>query len=281
MVGAAATAINPVFVRLSDLEPVASAFHRMAWALPLLWGWARLEGRPPPPVVRSSARDVGLLALCGVFFAADLIALHFSIQLTAAANAILFLNAQPIYVVFGAWLLFGEQVRPAFLSGVAVAIAGAALMLNQSAGFGEGQLLGDGLGIAAGIFYAGFILTASRLRSRFSSAVVNTWTCLMAAPLLLLAALSTGQGVIPGNAEGWAVVIALGVISQAGGQGCIVWGLGHLTAGFSAVVLLVAPVAAALFAWVFLSEPLAPLQLLGMGIVLAGITMAHRARPAA
>jgi len=221
VVGAAATAINPVFVRLSDLEPVASAFHRMAWALPLMWAWARLERRPPPPDTRHSpARDVGLLALCGVFFAADLAALHFSIQLTTAANAILFLNAQPIYVVFGAWLLFGEQVRPAFLAGVAVAITGAVVMLNQSADFGEGQLLGDGLGIAAGVFYAGFILTASRLRSRFSSAVVNTWTCLIAAPLLLVAALSTGQGVIPGSTEGWAVVIALGVISQAGGQGC-------------------------------------------------------------
>ena len=286
MVGAVATAINPVFVRLSDLEPVASAFHRMAWALPLLWGWARLEGRPVPLAARSSpvrdmgARDVGLLVLCGIFFAADLAALHFSIQLTAAANAILFLNAQPIYVVFGAWLLFGERVRPAFLAGVAVAIAGAAVMLSQSAGFGDGKLLGDGLGIAAGIFYAGFILTASRLRSRFSSAVVNTWTCLVGAPLLLVAALSAGQEVVPASTGGWAVVIALGVISQAGGQGFIVWGLAHLAAGFSAVVLLAAPVAAALFAWIFLSEPLAPLQMLGMVVVLAGITMAHRARPA-
>lgn len=92
-------------------------------------------------------------------------------------------------------------------------------MLIQSAGFGEGQLLGDGLGIAAGIFYAGFILTASRLRSRFSSAVVNTWTCLIGAPLLLVAALTAGQEVIPASTGGWAVVIALGVISQAGGQG--------------------------------------------------------------
>lgn len=280
MLGAAATAANPVFVRLGDLEPVASAFHRMAWALPLLWGWARLEGRRAPLAGRaSSVRDILLLVLCGLFFAADLVALHFSIQLTAAANAILFLNAQPIYVVVGAWLLFGERVRPAFVAGVAIAIAGAAIMLSQSAGFGQGQLLGDGLAIAAGVFYAGFILTASRLRARFSSAVVNTWTCVVGAPILLLVALSAGQGVVPGSAAGWAMMIALGVVSQAGGQGCIVWGLAHLSAGFSAVALLAAPVAAALFAWIFLSEPLAPLQLAGMAVVLAGIYLAHRVSP--
>ncbi|MEE8280115.1 MAG: hypothetical protein V3R55_05380, partial [Alphaproteobacteria bacterium] len=42
VLGATATAFNPVFVRLSDLDPTASAFHRMAWALPVLWAWVSL-----------------------------------------------------------------------------------------------------------------------------------------------------------------------------------------------------------------------------------------------
>jgi len=115
-----------------------------------------------------------------LFFAADLTALHWSIRLTSAANAILFLNAQPLYVVFGAWLLFGERVTALFVVGAATAMAGAVLMLGESAQFGGGRLLGDGLGIVAGICYAGYILSASRLRARKSSAVINTWTCLIA-----------------------------------------------------------------------------------------------------
>ena len=42
VLGAIATSSNPVFVRLSDVPETASAFHRMAWALPAfaLWGFA-------------------------------------------------------------------------------------------------------------------------------------------------------------------------------------------------------------------------------------------------
>lgn len=278
VIGAAATALNPVFVRLSDLQPVGSAFHRMAWALPIMWAWMMTENKGPVVAVpASSGRDRWLLALCGLFFAADLIALHWSIRLTAVANAILFLNAQPIYVVLGAWLLFGERVSRRFLAGVATAITGAVVMLSESADFGGGRLLGDGLGVVAGLCYAGYILTASRLRSRFSSAVINAWTCLVACPLLLAAALVTGQGLVPGSLSGWALMIGLGVISQAGGQGLIVWAFAHLSASFSAAALLSAPVASAVFAWIFLSETMGMTEIAGIMVVLVGIYMAHRA----
>lgn len=284
VLGTAATALNPVFVRLSDLEPAASAFHRMFWALPLMGAWLFQETRAKGAALVSASEapravhDRWLLVLCGLFFAADLTALHWSIRLTSAANAILFLNAQPLYVVFGAWLLFGERVSAKFLVGAGVAMAGAALMLGESAQFGGDRLLGDGLGIAAGIFYGGYILTASRLRARMSSAVINTWTCLIACLPLLAVALVAGQGLLPGSLEGWLLMIGLGVISQACGQGFIVWGMAHLTAGYAAVVLLLAPVSAAIFAWALLSEKLSGLQFAGILVVLGGIYTAHRAR---
>lgn len=274
--GASATALNPVFVRLTDLEPSASAFHRMAWALPLMWGWAFIENRPFPKTVAKGS-DRWALALCGLFFAGDLLALHWAIELTAVANAILFLNAQPIYVALGAWLLFGERVSAGLGVGIAVGITGAIVMLGSSAGFGGDRLLGDGLGVVAGLCYAGYILTASRLRARHSSAVINAWTCAVAAPVLLLAALFAGRTVVPGTPNDWMLMIALGVVSQAAGQGFIVWALAHLPAGFSAVALLSAPVAAALFAWMFLAESISAIQIVGMAIVLVGIYAAFRA----
>lgn len=275
MLGAVATAANPIFVRLSDLTPTASAFHRMAWALPLMWLWVALErtrGVAPPAVPRRG--DWRLLVLCGVFFASDLIALHWSIELTIAANAILFLNAQPIYVMLAAWLLFGDRVTRGFLLSLIVALGGVGMLVWHN--LGTGRLAGDGLGIIAGICYAGFILTASRLRARYSSAVVNAWTCLVATPMLLAAALLTGQELIPGSAEGWMLMIGLGVICQACGQGLIVWGLAHLPASFSSITLLAAPVAAAIFAWSILGESLSGIQIAGIIVVLTGIQLAWR-----
>lgn len=278
MLGAVATAANPVFVRLSDLSPTASAFHRMAWALPLMWLWVVLErARSVAPPAAPRRGDWWKLVLCGLFFAADLTSLHWSIELTVAANSILFLNAQPIYVVLGAWLLFGERTTRGFLIGVGVALVGMTMLVWQN--LGTGRLLGDGLGMIAGVCYAGYILTASRLRSRYSSAVINAWTCLVATPMLLATALLTGQNVIPASTEGWLLMIGLGVICQACGQGLIVWGLAHLQANFSSVALLIAPVAAALFAWVVLGEALSGLQMFAILVVLTGIQLAWRGAP--
>ncbi len=84
------------------------------------------------------------------------------------------------------------------------------------------------------------------------------------------------------TARGWLVLLALGWISHAGGQTLIAFALAHLPAAFSSVSLLIQPVAAALFAWLLLREPLGAVQALGGAIVLADIVLARRgavARP--
>lgn len=277
VLGAVATAANPVFVRLSDVELVASAFHRMAWAIPVIWLWASLGRRRRTARIELRGREFVLLVLCGAFFAADLASLHTSISLTHAANSILFLNAQPIYVVAAAWLLFGTVVSTRFIAATAVAMTGAVLLVWQSASFGGGHLLGDGLGVLAGLCYAGYILAAGQLRKGRDSAVINLWTCVIGAPILLLAALLAGQDIVPATGRDWALMIGLGVVSQACGQGLIVWGLAHLPSSFSSVALLVAPIAAAVFAGLILDEMLTGLQVLGMIVVLAGVYGAWRA----
>ncbi|MCZ7598499.1 MAG: DMT family transporter [Gammaproteobacteria bacterium] len=277
VLGAVATASNPVFVRLSDVGLIASAFHRMFWAVPVIFVWVLLSRRGGGDSARMTSRDRVLLGLCGAFFAADLVALHTSISLTYAANSILFLNAQPIYVVIAAWLLFGTSVSRRFVLAAAVAMLGALMLVWQSASFGGDYLLGDGLGVVAGLCYAGYILAAARLRDGRSSAVINLWTCVVGAPLLLVAALAAGQDVVPPTARDWSLMIALGVVSRALGQGLIVWGLAYLPSSFSSVALLVAPVAAAVFARLLLDEVLTVMQVAGMLVVLAGIYSAWRA----
>lgn len=280
MLGAVAVATNPVFVRLSELTSVASAAHRMIWALPVFAFWFWLS-RPKTGVRPPSGKHVPLLLLCGLLFATDLVSLHASIERTAAANSMLFVNAQPIYVVLGGWLLFGTRVTRNFGFGVAIALVGGVLVAWQSLDIGTEHLIGDGLGVFAGILYAGYIIGASRLRGRFSSTEINLWTCLIAVPILVLVTLASGDSLIPQTPRGWGLMIALGVISQGLGQGLIVWGLAHLPTSFSSVALLTAPVAAAVFAWLFLDESLTSIQLVGMSAVLVGIYVAWRAAPIA
>ena len=78
------------------------------------------------------------------------------------------------------------------------------------------------------------------------------------------------------SASGWLILVGLAWISHARGQGLIAYALAHLPAAFSSVSLLFQPVMAAFFAWLLLAEPLAPLQIAGGVVVLAGIYLARR-----
>ena len=61
IVANALLALGPLFVRMSDVGPVASAFWRMALALPILALLAAREGMP-----RLSRGLVGVLSLSGL-----------------------------------------------------------------------------------------------------------------------------------------------------------------------------------------------------------------------
>ena len=106
--GAVAMAISPVFVRFaaSDVGPFASAFWRVALALPVLYAWMRLEdaGRSG----RASIEPASLLA--GLAFAGDLFFWHLSILNTTVANATFFATTAPIFVVLVTWLVLRQPV---------------------------------------------------------------------------------------------------------------------------------------------------------------------------
>jgi drug/metabolite transporter (DMT)-like permease len=82
---------------------------------------------------------------------------------------------------------------------------------------------------------------------------------------------------LPRASSGWIALLALAWISQAMGQGLIAYALGHVPASFSALVILIEPLTAAILGWIWLGEALGVLQAIGGVIVLAGITVARRA----
>ncbi|MBI3451333.1 MAG: DMT family transporter [Rhodospirillales bacterium] len=279
LVGAVGIAFSPIFVRLSELGPTATAFYRPALALPALWLWLAIENRRLGPAARrpASRRDLWALGLAGFAFAGDLAFWHWSIKHTTVANATLLANFAPIFVTLASWIFLGQRFHPAFLAGLALAIAGAALLMSQSLSLSADHLLGDGYGLITAMFYAGYMLAVARLRAVFSTATIMAWTGIVTAALLWPVALATGESMIATTLYGWTILVGLALISHAGGQSLIAYALAHLPTAFSSVALLLQPAMAALFAWVILAEPLGPLQAAGGAVVLAGIFVARRA----
>jgi len=274
LVGGIAIGFSPIFVRLSELGPIATGFYRLFLALPLLWLWMRWEGRAGE---QARGRHWLPLAVPGILFAGDIFFWHWSITYTTVANATLFANLAPVIVTFGAWLYLRERITVRFLVGLALAMGGAALLVNASVALGSRYVLGDALGLITACFFGGYVIAVARLRDRYAASTIMFYSSAVTCVLLLAVTLAWGESLLPASAHGWIALVALAWISQAMGQGLIAYALGHLPASFSAVVILIEPVTAAILGWVWLGEMLGALQMLGGVIVLAGILAARGA----
>ncbi len=283
--GAFCIASSAVWVRLSELGPVATAFWRVALALPVLWAWAcwmsveahRLAGR----------RFGWPLAAAGACFAGDLALWHGSIVLTSVANATLLANFTPIFVTIALWLLYAQRPSGRFMVALAVALIGTMVLVGASASAppaagmstaagGSSRLLGDALGIGTAMFYAAYQLLLNRVRSQVSTASVMAWSSIVCAALLLPIALASGESLWPGSLHGWSILLGLALVSHVAGQSLIAYAIAHLTPTLASTGLLLQPVVAACFAWVVLHEAVGTQQFIGGAIVLVGIWLATR-----
>lgn len=272
--GAVLIGFAPIFVRLTDVGLTACGFWRMALALPLLGVMMVREtgGVKIKP-------GIGWLLLAGAFFTGDLAFWHQSIHFSSVANATLMTNLAPVFVTLASFLFFGKRFRAVFIAGIALSLLGAVVLMSGSAKLGERNLSGDLLACVSAAFYAGYILGVSRARQRYGAMEIMFWASLSSAVLLGILGTLQGDVFMPQSMHGWRVLIGLALLSHVAGQGLIAWALAHLSAAFSAVGLLVQPIAAAIFAWVLLAEPFGTLQALGGAIVLAGIVTCRLAMP--
>ncbi len=289
VIGAVAIGFAPILVRLSEVGPSATAFWRVALALPLFLSWSAWQRRHVPGAPSTAATqpvpmiaaDRWRLTLAGAAFAADLAVWHWSIRFTSVANATLLANLSAVWVVVLGWLFLRQRVTPRFLVAMVTALVGMGLLTLGRPQLGHGadlghSTLGDTLGVATAIFYAAYMLAVKDVRRRLPTGTVMAWSGVVTAILLLPAVWALREPFWPETARGWWVVGTLALVSQTLGQSAIAFALARLPAAFVSVVLLLQPVASAAAAWFILSEPLGWAQWVGGALVLAGILQARQ-----
>lgn len=268
--GAALIGLAPIGLRLSEVDPQATAFWRFLFALPPLMLIAAM--------IRAPIKKPGMLAAGGIAFGAEVGVWHAALALTTVVNATLFSNMTPIIAALAGWLLFKERVSGAFALGAGVAIAGAVMLSVGRAAGGQGALTGDLLGLLSAVGYAVYLILLGRARKVVHVAPAMLVTTFFAMLVSLAATLALGENLWPQTWQGWAVLAGLGLIVHCGGQGLIAVGIGRLPIALSTVLLWIQPVAAAGFAWALFGEALGPIALVGAALVLGGLYIVQRAR---
>jgi drug/metabolite transporter (DMT)-like permease len=271
-------ALTPILFRLSEVNPTTTAFYRTVLALPLIALWASVERRLAPRGggIGIPRGEGALLAAAGLVFAANIVNYAWAVHLTSVANASLISNSSPIFVSLGSFIFFRERFSRGFIAAMLAALVGLAILTGDKLALGGDHLVGDGLGLLSALFFAAYLVIVGRLRRRLGSATVMLWTGIFTALALLAATLATSESFIPATWHGWAVLIALAVLSYTLGQGLLTAALARLSATFSAVALLCLPVSAALLGWALLGEALSLHQAIGGIIILASILAARR-----
>jgi drug/metabolite transporter (DMT)-like permease len=264
--------VSPVFVRVADVGPFASAFWRVALALPVLYAWMRISERgQSQPLGRFSRATI----LAGLAFAGDLFFWHLSIVTTNIANATFFATTAPIWVVLFGWLIFRDRASTAMLAGLGLCVLGGAALLAQSLQVKTGGALGDMFGLITGVFFGLFFLAVRAARGENSAARVTFEATVITAAVLLAVAVGMERQMLPQTLRGVIVLLALAWISHAGGQGLLAVALGRMPAAFSSLVIFLEAIAAAFFAWIFLGEPVTFVQAGGGLAILLGIYVAR------
>ena len=277
VLGAVSIGLAAPLVKLSDMGPQTIGFWRMAIAIPAALIWMLLDRNPPANAQTPSGLKRWLyLALPGLLFAGDLAFWHAGIKITTAANATFLANLQPVFVVLGAWLIFGETITKRFMIAAVLAVVGAAILSSANISIAPERLPGDILSMMTAVWYAGYILAVRQARTFASTGTVIAWTTLVSAPVLLLVAIGFGETLIPPNLTEWGILVALALGVQIVGQGGVAFGLGRVPAQIASLVILIQPIVAALAGWLMFGEALIAIQFFGAGLVLTGVYLAQR-----
>jgi drug/metabolite transporter (DMT)-like permease len=275
LMGATALGVSPIFVRLADVGPFASAFWRTALSLPVLYIWMTVEDR-------SRAERPGFtlpVVLAGMFFAGDLFFWHLSILKTTIANSTFLATTAPLWVILVAWFWFKEAASKWTLIGLALCLAGGGALVGNSLQIDTSRLVGDAYGAATGVFF-GLYFHAVRAGRRTHGAARLTFQASVVTSICLLAvALVLEPRLLPQSLQGWLAVIALGAVTHAAGQGLLSVALGTLPTVFSSLVIFLEAVIAAIFAWLALGEGLTIAQIVGGVAIMVGIWVARPRSP--
>lgn len=261
-----------IFIKLASVPGPVAGLYRVSVAAIVMAIPFLLHARH----IHWTRRMLLAAGVGGIFFACDMALWNTALLNTSVANAVLLGNTAPIWVGLGAIVLFHQRLRRQFWWGLALALAGAGLIVGLDLVGAGGTTLGNLLALTAGLFYACYLLVTQRARTRLD-ALSYFWLAAMASLLTLLPMTVVLNQPLAVPPSALLPLLGLGIVTHTFGWLSLNFAQGHLPASLVAPSLLGQPVIASLLAIPILGETLAWFQVVGGAIVIAGIFLVHRA----
>lgn len=278
-----AAATGPIAIREAQLAGLSSLqiiFFRLILAnlllAPTMWRSHRGDfGRIAP-------RDRLLVIIAGIFFAANLILLFYSLEYTSVLVVGVLRRTSPLWLVGLEIALLGAHFRRELWIGLGIVLTASALVGldgTQVGTIGRNPQLGAGMALVGALCIALYLLIGRTLTNRVDG-LLYSWLVFSAAAVTIFAViLATGDKWLQPTWTNlyWIVVVTL--VTQFLGQIPINLALRYFPATVLSIIMQLGIVASAIIAFFAYSEVPTTLQIMGSIAILFGVYLITK-RPA-
>jgi drug/metabolite transporter (DMT)-like permease len=290
-IGILAVSTASIFIRYAqeDVPSLVIAAWRLSLATIVLAPFAYTRQRSE--ILSLQRRDFFLALLSGFF-----LALHFatwisSLEYTSVASSVVLVTTTPLWVALFSPFTIKEPITRLILVGMLLALVGGIIIgLSDTCGitgmrltcpplaeFIRGEaFLGDLLALSGAIMAAAYVLIGRQLRGGMSLLGYIFLVYGMAAAVLIVIMLASGQSAFgyPPSAYIWLLLLAL--IPQLLGHSSFNWALRYLSAAYVSITLLGEPIGTTILAYFLLGETPTALKIFGAILILLGIYIASQ-----
>lgn len=268
-------------VVLVEIHPLALACLRVGVATPVLLALAWRRDRALP--ARGDLPLLALLGALGVF--GNQVLFIFGLSFTTATDAAILMPSIPVFAAGLAVALGIERVGPRRLGGIALAVAGALVVLLHPGHlpFGDRGTLGNFLILSNCLCYAGFLVLQRPLLERLGWRTVIAWSFLFGS----LGVLAVGGGELAAidpaavSTGAWLGVAFILIFPTLLGYSLATWAVRRSSPTLVATYITLQPLLSALLAATFLGERFGAAEAAGFVLIAAGLWLVSRRRGAA
>jgi drug/metabolite transporter (DMT)-like permease len=205
---------------------------------------------------------------------------YFAAHHTTAVNIGLIQGLQPALILAGGFLAYGTRFSARQAAGVLLTLIGVAAVASRGSWDVIRTLtfnIGDLSVLVAATLYSGYSVA---LRSRPPVSPVTLFAAMTFAAFLVslpLLAVEAWRGhLVWPDAQGWGLVLFIGLVPSLLSQVAFMRGVALIGSGRAGVFLNLMPVVTAVLGFVVLGETFAAYHAVGLALVLAGIWLAER-----
>ncbi|MDP4164942.1 MAG: DMT family transporter [Bacillota bacterium] len=261
-----------IFVRASDLGPMTTGFYRLLFALPLMYVWMVCEREKNTDKKQTLTRnDYLTIVLAGLLFAVDLAFWNWSIDYTVIVNATLLNNTSAFFVPLFMWIIFSEKITLRTNVAAIFGFSGCMLLVGESFTISMSNLIGDVIALFTGLMVTAYVIAVKKIRGHLPTGFLMFWTGVVTLIGMGIFSVLFNESFWPLTKNDWISVSGLAIFVHLMGQGFLAYSLGKISASYGALILLLAPVTAAIFGSAIFGEHLSFIKLIGISIIMISI----------